>query len=396
MEQFEKLLNDIFKSDALLKIVFSKSKNKEIKRAQGRMINIKGTTGLQIETFYADGKARHQNVSSQKAAETVLSLLENYRQVNVFTTAGECELKISSSGTPHLNNRIKGPLKKAETTENDHKKRYLIDAKEAAPFLSKLGVCDEHGNVFDKKRSKFRQINRFVELLDDVYHKLPKDGTLCVCDLCCGKSYLTFAVYYYLTELKKRTVKMYGMDLKSDVIAFCRETARELSFDGMEFLCGDIHSFHPERQPDLVISLHACDIATDIVLYNAVRLKAGVILSTPCCHHEMMGQLQCDELSFVSKHSILRQKLCDSLTDALRCLRLEAEGYKVQAMELIDPEETPKNVMIRAVYANTPEEKRKQAYEEYLKTVAFLGVDPYYERISKERSTDHAFDLLVK
>ena len=148
-----------------------------------------------------------------------------------------------------------------------------------------------------------------------------------------------------------------------------------------------------EAQPDLVISLHACDIATDIVLYNAVRLKAKVILSTPCCHHEMMNQLNCTALSFVSKHSILNQKLCDSLTDALRCLRLEAEGYKVGALELIDPEETPKNVMIRAIFANTDEKKREKAYAEYLKTVEFLGVSPYYEKIKKERLNGYGLDL---
>lgn len=385
MEQITNLLNDIFESGALEKVVFSKSQNSDVLRAKGRLIQIKSVSFLQIETFYKDGKARHHNIALSNAANSILELFENYKQMNIFTTAGECEIKKSSSGKIHLINRIKGTLKKAENKENDQKRNYIIDAKKAAPFLSKLGVCDVDGNVFDKKRSKFRQINRFVELLDDVYGKLPQNGPLCVCDLCCGKSYLTFAVYYYLTELKKRTVKMYGMDLKSDVIAFCKETAKDLHFDGMEFICGDIHTFEPQEHPDLVISLHACDIATDIVLYNAVRLKASVILSTPCCHHEMMNQLECPELSFVSKHSILRQKLCDSLTDALRCLRLEAEGYKVGAVELIDPEETPKNVMIRAVFANTTQEKRQKAYDEYCKTVAFLGVDPYYEKICRER-----------
>ena len=383
MTELTQLLNDIFTSGALEKIIFSKSINKEIKRAQGRIISLKGIRTLQIETFYSDGKARHQNILEQNGSAFVLELIEQYKQINIFTTGGECEIKRSSSGKLFINNRIKKDLTMKSAQENNKQRQYLIDPVNAAPFLSKLGVCDENGRVFDKKRSKFRQINRFIELLDDVYGKLPQTGPLCVCDLCCGKSYLTFAVYYYLTALKNRSVKMYGMDLKSDVIAFCKETAKELAFDGMEFICGDIHTFAPEEQPDLVISLHACDIATDMVLYNAVRLKAKVILSTPCCHHEMMNQLNCPELAFVSKHSILRQKLCDSLTDSLRCLRLEAEGYKVSAMELIDPEETPKNVMIRAVYANTPGEKRAAAYEEYLRCVSFLGVQPYYEKLSK-------------
>jgi hypothetical protein len=396
MDQLQTLLCDIFENSALEKAVFSKSRANTVKRAQARIIQIKGASFLQIETFYTDGKARHQNLPLSKAPEAMLEQLENYKQLNIYTTAGECEVKCSSSGALHLINRIKGEFKKSESQENNNKKKYLIDPVSAAPFLSKLGICDQNGNVFDKKRSKFKQINRFVELLDDVYGKLPQSGTLCVCDLCCGKSYLTFAVYYYLTALKKRSVKMYGMDLKSDVIAFCKQTASELGFEGMEFLCGDIHKFSPDTAPDLVISLHACDIATDIVLYNAVRLKAKVILSTPCCHHEMMNQLNCQSLSFVSKHSILRQKLCDSLTDALRCLRLEAEGYKVSALELIDPEETPKNVMIRAIFANTPQEKREKAYGEYLKTVEFLGVSPYYEKIKKEQLNGYALDLSSK
>ena len=385
MEKMHQLLESIFTSGALEKIVFSKSAIKEIKRAHGRIILIKGLRVLQIETLFTDGKARHHNVPEEQALRHVLEMTDNYKQINIYTTAGECEIKKNNGGSVHVINRIKGALVASDPANNDHQKKYLIDATDAAPFLSKLGVCDENGNVFDKKRSKFRQINRFVELLDDVYGKLPAEGELCVCDLCCGKSYLTFAVYYYLTALKGRQVKMYGMDLKSDVIAFCKQTAKDLQFEGMEFVCGDIHEFEPEKAPDLVISLHACDIATDMVLYNAVRLKAKVILSTPCCHHEMMNQLCCPPLSFVSKHSILKQKLCDSLTDALRCLRLEAEGYKVSAIELIDPEETPKNVMIRAIFADTPPQKRAKAYEEYKQTVEFLGVSPYYEQIVRKR-----------
>lgn len=385
MDDKLRLLEDIFASKALEKIIFSKSITKEIKRAQGRYVQIKGKRYLQIETFFTDGKARHWNVSEEYALKTVLDFTDNYRQINIYTTAGECEIKKGNGENIHVTNRIKGKLIPANPLENDLRKHYLIDPRDAAPFLSKLGVCDEDGNIFDKKRSKFRQINRFIELLDDVYGKLPAEGELCVCDLCCGKSYLTFGVYYYLTVLKDRQVKMYGMDLKSDVIEFCKQTAEELGFDGMHFLCGDIHEFEPETLPDLVISLHACDIATDMVLYNAVRLKAKVILSTPYCHHEMMKQLRCGDLAFVAKHSILKQKLCDSLTDALRCLRLEAEGYKVSAVELIDPDETPKNVMIRAVFANTPPEKRARAYEEYKKTVEYLGVNPYYEQIIQQR-----------
>jgi hypothetical protein len=181
-----------------------------------------------------------------------------------------------------------------------------------------------------------------------------------------------------LTALKKRSVKMYGMDLKSDVIAFCKQTASELGFEGMEFLCGDIHKFSPDTAPDLVISLHACDIATDIVLYNAVRLKAKVILSTPCCHHEMNHTMHCPTLAFIAEHSMLRQKLCDAATDALRLKRLEMNGYDVAALELIDPEETPKNIMLRALrkpHFDPNSEKAQKLRAEYESAKAFLVGD---------------------
>ena len=210
---------------------------------------------------------------------------------------------------------------------------------------------------------------------------IAENGELVVCDLCCGKSYLTFAVYYFLTQIKGRKVKMYGMDLKSDVIAFCAETAKELGFEGMTFLCGDVSSFEPEKRPSLVVSLHACDTATDLVLYNAIRLGAKVILSTPCCHHEMMKQLPGDVFPAVEKHPLLKQKLCDAFTDALRCKMLEAQGYKVTTLELIDPEETPKNIMIKAVAANVPKEKKQKALEEYKETCRALGVSPALGRL---------------
>ena len=265
-------------------------------------------------------------------------------------------------------------------------KNYILDARKCVSFLEPLGICDGNGRVYDKKQSKYRQINRFTELLDDVYAKLPSEGELNVCDLCCGKSYLSFAVYYYLTSIKGRIVRMYGVDLKKDVIEFCSGLAERLGFEGMTFECGDVLNFNAVDRPDLVISLHACDIATDYVLAYAIRHKAGLILSTPCCHHEVFNQLSfpknntlkpekdvsVPDLSFLADNSILKSKLSDALTDSLRCLMLEAEGYKTEAVELIDPEETPKNVMIRAVYAGR---KNAKALKDYYQAQKFFGLE---------------------
>ena len=224
-----------------------------------------------------------------------------------------------------------------------------------------------------------------MELLDNVYGKLPADGELTVCDLCCGKSYLTFAVYYYLTALKSRRVKMYGVDLKQDVIEYCSSLAEKLGCEGLSFLCMDIMKFSAEKDPDLVVSLHACDTATDVVLAYAVKNRAGLILSTPCCHHQMFHEMKSEGLGFLEKHSILKQKFCDAATDSLRALRLEAEGYDVEALELIDPEETPKNVMIRASRSKKiAPGKRERAMQEYNKACALLGICPALDKLLME------------
>ena len=261
----------------------------------------------------------------------------------------------------------------AKIESNNREKNYILSGNE--PFLKLLEVSDESGRVRDKRQSKFRQINRFLELIRDCVGHLPATGTLRICDLCCGKSYLSFAAYHYFTNVLGRDVKMTGVDLKADVVAYCNEVAGKLGFDGLEFLCGDVNKYTCDEHVHLVISLHACDIATDFVLNKATDWQADVILSTPCCHHEMNHTLDCEALSFIAKHSMLRQKLCDAATDALRLARLEACGYTVCALELIDPEETPKNIMLRALKrrnfdSTSPEAKKLQ--EDYLAAKAFL------------------------
>ena len=240
--------------------------------------------------------------------------------------------------------------------------------------MQALGVSDRNGRIHDKKQPKFRQINRFLELIADVRTALPK-GRIRILDLCCGKSYLSFAVYHYFANVLGQTVSMTGVDLKADVIEYCNEVAEKLGFTGLEFLCGDVGAYQTEDRPDLVISLHACDTATDLVLGKALDFGAKVILSTPCCHHELNHTLNCSTLGFIAQHSMLRQKLCDAATDALRLKWLEANGYEVCALELIDPDDTPKNVMLRAIRradAGSGTEAEKKALAEYQAAKAFL------------------------
>ena len=330
----------------------------------------------------ADNKALHENIATKDDAR-LLQIASAWAQINVITTQGDCELRSSKKGKVALigGDKLSRAMEQndapcAKIESNNREKNYILSGNE--PFLKLLDVSDESGRVRDKKQSKFRQINRFLELIRDCLSHLPATGTLRICDLCCGKSYLSFAAYHYFTEVLHRDVRMTGVDLKPDVVAYCNEVAKKLNFGGLEFLCGDVNKYECNEHVHLVISLHACDIATDFVLNKATEWQADVILSTPCCHHEMNHTLDCGALSFIAEHSMLRQKLCDAATDALRLKRLEACGYSVCALELIDPEETPKNIMLRALKRRnfdlaSPEAKRLQ--EEYFAAKAFLVGD---------------------
>ena len=207
---------------------------------------------------------------------------------------------------------------------------------------------------------------------------LPTEGAINVADLCCGKSYLSFAVYHYLTVIRGRTVRMVGVDMKAEVMEDCNRIASALGMDGLSFVCADVTKFDFGAPVHMVISLHACDIATDIVLDKAVEWKAKLILSTPCCHHDLNRRLDSPALGFIAEHSMLRQKLCDAATDALRLKKLEANGYEVCALELIDPEETPKNIMLRGILRRDPaSEPCRRAAAEYAKAYEFLTGKPY-------------------
>lgn len=365
--------------EALKKVTLSKPTDEAVAQTVIRPKQIGDKKVLQAESFMKDNKAIHKNID-RADKEAIGFLLERYRQVNVMTTAGDCEYRVSKSGkTVLLDGRsvvqkLGGDIQKVAVQGNDQKKDYILRGDE--PFLKLLGVSDASGRVLDKKRSKFRQINRFLEHIRDIVRHLPAEGTLQVCDLCCGKSYLSFAAYHYLRNVLGRDVEMMGVDLKSDVIAYCSDVASMLSFDTLHFLCADITAFTPKEKPHLVISLHACDTATDIVLGKAMEWGARVILSTPCCHHELNHTINCEALSFVTEYSMLRQKLCDAATDALRLKLLEAHGYSTDALELIDPEETPKNILLRAIKQKPNAAREEKAMREYRHAKAFLlGLD---------------------
>lgn len=384
----KEILRYVIENKILQKLTLSKSTDNNIFRATARLTAIKGQLFLALETFYKDGKAIQKNIPATDAPAVISDQIPSlYKQLNLVTTGGNCEVKVSKKGKITILNNIKQDNAAVVSLEHNRKKQYIIPDNQPVDFLIALGVQDENGLVFDKKRSKFRQINRFLEIVADAENHIVDSKDLYILDLCCGKSYLSFALYYYFTAIRGYNVTMDCVDLKKDVIAYCSSVAEKLNYKGLHFVAGDIRDFPIRRTPDLTVSLHACDIATDIVLAKGIDSGSRVILSTPCCHHEMMHQLKPtgNYTDFLLEHSILKQKLADAATDALRCKVLEINGYDVTALELIDPEETPKNVLIRGIKRNKPNPKQaEQLKAEYNNICQMLGINPYlWDRYAK-------------
>ena len=318
-------------------------------------------------------------------------LISEYAQVNLITSVSDAEYKLSKKGEAVFlgADKLKKRLTEADETDIeakiealDKEKNYILSGSE--PFLYSLGISDKNGRVHDKKQGKFRQINRFLEHIEDIYNELCSEGELLVYDLCCGKSYLSFAVYYYLTAIRSREVRLIGIDLKRDVIDYCARVSAECGFSGMSFVYDDVKNTPKDVTPDMVISLHACDIATDIVINTAMELGARVILSTPCCHRYLNGNITAESLGFVTRYPHLANKLCEALTDSLRAARLRAHGYSVTVCELTDPENTPKNTLIRAIKKSTSSgelEKRRAEYDAALGFLLGDGAKNYLEGI---------------
>ena len=364
----------------LKKLVLSGCSDKTVIRTTGRLTEIKNEVYLALESFYEGGKVVQKNIAAKDAPEYVAELIKSsYKQLNIITTMGDCQVKVSKKGRISVVNHIKNEAAPAVDLNHNRKKKYIIPNDSPVDFLIALGVSDEKGRVFDKKRSKFRQINRFLEIVADVEPFIATSDELYILDLCCGKSYLSFALYYYFNVIRGFKVVMDCVDLKKDVIAYCSEVAKNLGYDNLNFIAGDVINYKIKRKPNLTVSLHACDIATDIVLSKGIESGSDVILSTPCCHHEVMGQLKekGNKWDFLLEHSILKQKLADAVTDALRCRMLEINGYNTCAMELIDPDETPKNVLIRAVKGKPLSEKAEEKLKaECREIISELGIKP--------------------
>ena len=384
MNILEQCFADVFADGQLVRMIFSNKRKKllEYNKVTIRPVKIGGSLQYQVEYTF-EKKVTHENLPAEAVFDKAMALVtDDFKQVNIFTTAEDIQV-LASKPTKPEKARItrKSATRGLPTLEHNKTKQYVIPDGEPVDFLMHLGVMDKSGKVIPRHYSKFRQINRYLEIVEDVFPYLPADKQLKIIDFGCGKAYLTFALYYYLRVLKKRDVKIIGLDLKKDVIAFCSKVAADLGYDGLEFLMGDIADYTNDHA-DMVVTLHACDTATDYALINAVSWNTQVILSVPCCQHELFSQIDNEVHQPMLKYGILKDRLTEYLTDGLRGLKLEARGYDVAMIEFTSLEHTARNIMIKAVKSGTPDSaKAQKAQAQYEALRDFYQVKPTIEQL---------------
>ena len=369
-------------NETLIQAILSNAKNPDkASKVKLRPVILKDELYIQ-ETVYVGTKVLHHNLSVTEAVEHICTYMEqDFKQALIQTECAECTILISKKGKATVKVKQKASAEKVNLNHN-RKKQYILDEGQKIPFLIDLGIMNLEGKVVKAKYDKFRQINKYLEFIRDILPKLPTGRTIRIIDFGCGKSYLTFAMYYYLHDMQRLPIEVIGLDLKADVIAHCNELAKRYGFDALHFEMGDIARYTGADSVDMVVTLHACDTATDYAIEKAVKWGAGVILTVPCCQHEVNKQIENDFLKPVLKYGLLKERMSALLTDAIRANMLENLGYDTQILEFIDMEHTPKNILIRATKRNGMRAKGSSIDAETLKSFTKeLGVNTTLQQI---------------
>ena len=364
-------------SENLIHMVLSGARKKE-GPAKIRIRPIQQKDRLIFQASRQEGKQEfHTNYGKEELLEQLLAWIRmDFKQLQILTTEENITVLSGKKGNMTVKRTKREQRGEAAQLTHNRKKQYILEEGLPVPFLIDLGVMTPEGRVVNARYDKFRQINRFLEFIEDVRPRLEGDGEVTILDFGCGKSYLTFAMYYYLKVLKGLDVHIIGLDLKEEVIRHCSQLRDRYGYEKLDFLTGDIASYKGVEKVDMVVTLHACDTATDYALDKAVRWGAKVILSVPCCQHELNGQIHSQVLEPVLKYGLIKERIAALVTDALRAGRLEEEGYQVQILEFIDMEHTPKNILIRAVKTGD-----KRQSKQLQACMDFLGVDPLLGRL---------------
>lgn len=392
MSDLQSLFTDCL-NETLIRVILSNPSSKDgvIKICARPMLKNKSLL-FQIEE-YTKTQVFHKNLTAGDAGSYLTSKLSSdtssqtasFKNALVETQSFTANVLVSKKGTITIKKKMNASAKQPKISlSHNRKKKYILEEGIPVPFLIDLGVMTQNGNIVNAHYDKFRQINRFLEYIEDILPSLPTGRDLRILDFGCGKSYLTFAIYYYLKVLKGYPVRITGLDLKEDVIRHCNELAVKYGYDKLEFLCGDIAYYDGCSQVDMVVTLHACDTATDYALAKAVGWGAKVILSVPCCQHELNKQMKNDLLSPVLHYGILKERMAALMTDGLRAQILEANGYRTQILEFIDMAHTPKNLLIRAVYNGHCADNKAQINE----LLAAFDINPtLYRLLCKKDNT---------
>jgi SAM-dependent methyltransferase len=376
-EFLNQIIQEIEREELVSAVISSPWEKDGVLKISIRPLLIQGISKYQVSEQYKQ-KIIHRNLLPKECILLLHSLLpERFRQAVFTMQTAIYHLLVNQQKKVTVIKKEKESKKL--NLEHNKMKEYILKQNSPIPFLVELGVMKDDGTVVAKKYDKFRQINRFVEIIDDLFDSLPKERSIEIVDFGCGKSYLTFALYHYLYEIKKCNINILGIDLKKDVVEACSELAKKLDYKGLRFVVGDINAIQLNQNLDLMISLHACDTATDAALEKAIKSNAKVILAVPCCQHELSSQIKNASLISIMRHGILKERLAALVTDAARAELLALSGYDVQIMEFIDLEHTPKNLLIRAI--KSPSAKKIESAEKrYQLLKESMQIDPSLER----------------
>ena len=393
MNQIEELLKRVLTSLLVDMVISGARGGGDFIKIKVRPVMIRDSLYFQVSR-YTDKQVFHENMTAEDALETLSGwILHDFRQAQIRMQDEMVTVLVSKKGKATVKSK-KAACIETQNLEHNRKKQYIIEEGTAVPFMIDLGVMTESGKIIRTRYDKYRQINRFLEFIEDILPELPTDRTVHIIDFGCGKSYLTFAMYYYLKVLKHYDIRITGLDLKQKVIEDCQALADRYGYDGLQFLCGDIADYNGTDEVDMVVTLHACDTATDYALYKAVKWHASVILSVPCCQHELNRKMQCETLSGAFQYGLIKERTAALMTDAMRGQLLEMKGYKTQLLEFIDMEHTPKNILIRGVKSRglLPKAARKQQMENYQKCRDFFGAELTLEKLFKEMEGEMAYE----
>jgi SAM-dependent methyltransferase len=350
-------LKDVINGNFLRAIISNPKSKDGISKIKIRPVMLNGDIMYQA-TEYVGTQVFHHNYSASEIVEYMFKMISNsFKQCEILTNDIRSNILVSKKGKVTINKKKSSaalilPSGANDSLNHNRKKRYILEEGIAVPFLVDLGVMNKQGDVLKPRYDKFKQINRFLEFVRDIVDELPQNREINIIDFGCGKSYLTFAIYYYLHELCGFDVRITGLDLKKEVIDKCNQLSEKYGYDKLIFKLGDIAEYQGEKQVDMVVTLHACDTATDYALYKAVSWNSKVILSVPCCQHEVNKQISNEILAPVLDYGILKDRMSAIITDAVRAESLRIKGYKTEILEFIDMEHTPKNLLIRAVKSN--------------------------------------------